>query len=75
MKYEDVALEYSAITMDMLERMGKPLEDVCDQILDFVERNSFNVSKTNKPILCGQNVLFDIGFLQQIFVYAKKWNC
>lgn len=74
MIYTNDALDYSAITMDMLERMGLPLEDVCNQILEFIERNTFNVSKTNRPILCGQNVLFDIGFLQQIFVYTKKWD-
>lgn len=74
MKYEEAALDYSAITMDMLERLGKPLEDVCDQILEFIETNSPKTSPANKPILCGQNVLFDIGFLQQIFVYTKRWE-
>lgn len=74
MAYEEKALDYSAITMDMLERMGVPLEDVCDQIINFIERNTMNVGKSNLPILAGQNVLFDIGFLQQIFVYTKKWD-
>lgn len=74
MEYGEKALEYSAITMKMLEEMGRPLEDVCDKIIDFVERNTQNVSSGNLPVLAGQNVLFDIGFLQQIMIYTGRWS-
>lgn len=74
MDYETRALEYSAITMDMLYSMGRPLEEVCQDICDFIERNTFAVSGSNKPIMIGQNPLFDKGFMQQIMVYTGKWN-
>lgn len=74
MLYEQVALDYSAITMDMLYSMGKPLEDVCDEICDFIERNTFPVVAANKPIMVGQNPLFDKGFMQQIMVYTNRWD-
>lgn len=74
MDYGTVALEYSGITMDMLYSMGKPLEDVCDEICDFIKRNTLPVVASNKPFMIGQNPLFDKGFLQQIMVYSGKWN-
>lgn len=74
MLYEDRALEYSAITMDMLRTNGKKLDEVCASLIEFIKKHSFNVAKSNKPILVGQNVLFDIGFLQQILLYTGYWN-
>lgn len=74
MVYTDKALDVSAITMDMLYARGSELDIVCDEIMEFIQRNTFNVGKSNLPILVGQNVLFDIGFLQQIFVYTRKWE-
>ena len=73
MDYENRALEVSGITMDMLYSMGKPLEDVCAEICDAIERNTFPVSSANKPVLVGQNPLFDSGFMQQIMVYSGMW--
>lgn len=74
MDYEAKALEYSAITMDMLYSMGRPIEDVCQDICDFIERNTFNVSASNKPIMIGQNPHFDKGFMQQIMIYTGQWT-
>lgn len=74
MEYEAKALEYSAITLDMLYSKGKALNEVCEEICDFVARNTFKVSPSNKPILVGQNPLFDKGFLQQIMLYSGKWE-
>jgi len=73
MLYEKRALEVSGVTMDMLYTMGKPLEDVCVEICDFIENNTFPVVAANKPILVGQNPLFDKGFMQQIMVYTGNW--
>lgn len=70
MDYETKALEYTNITMDMLYSMGKPLEDVCREILDFIKRNTFLVVASNKPFMVGQNPLFDNGFMQQIMLYS-----
>lgn len=74
MAYEDRALEYSAITLDMLTTMGVKLNDACAELIEFIKRNTFNVSKSNKPILVGQNILFDMGFLTQILLYTDLWG-
>lgn len=74
MDYEDVALKYSHITMDILYSMGKPLENVCQEICDFIKRNTFSVAASNKPIMVGQNPLFDKKFMQQIMLYSGLWN-
>lgn len=74
MKYEDRALEYSAITMDMLYNEGEPIKEVCADIIEFMKRNVFNVKPSCKPILIGQNPLFDVSFLQQIMIYTGFWT-
>lgn len=70
MDYEPRALEFTQITMDMLYSMGKPLADVCQDILDFIKRNTLPVVASNKPFMVGQNPLFDNGFMQQIMLYT-----
>lgn len=74
MDYEDAALTYSHITMEMLRSQGRPLEDVCRGICDFIAKNTFPVVASNKPIMIGQNPLFDKGFMQQIMVYTGLWK-
>lgn len=74
MEYKDKALDVSGITMELLEAKGQELQSVCEQILDFIERNTLNVTKSNKPFLVGQNVLFDIGFMQQIMSYTGLYD-
>ena len=74
MLYEDKALEYSDITMDMLMENGVNLDEACAYLIEFIRRNTFNVSKNCKPILVGQNILFDLGFLQQILLYTDKYG-
>lgn len=73
MEYDQKALDVSGVTMDMLYTMGRPLEDVCVEICDFIENNTFPVVAVNKPFLIGQNPLFDKGFMQQIMVYTGNW--
>lgn len=74
MNYGQVALEYSGITEDMLRNQGEKIEDVCNEIIEFVKRNSFNVGRNCQPFLVGQNIMFDIGFLQQILLYTGRWD-
>lgn len=74
MDYEDAALSISGVTMDLLYSKGKPLEDVCRDICDFIQRNTFPVVASNKPFLIGQNPLFDKGFMQQIMLYSDLWK-
>lgn len=70
MKYEPVALTYSAITMDMLHSMGVELKEVAADVIGFGKRNTLSKGQQCKPILIGQNITFDIGFLQQMMAYA-----
>lgn len=71
---EGKMLTYTGITMDLLNVKGESLDDVCDMFIDFVKDNTFDTSKNCKPFLVGQNVLFDMGFLEQIMLFTKKWN-
>ena len=70
MEYEKKALEYSAITMDILRQQGVDIVDVAKEIIAFTKRNTISSGKQCKPILIGQNIQFDIGFLQQMMNYA-----
>lgn len=74
MDYEKKALEYSDISMDLLYSKGKPLGEVCQEICDFIKRNTMPVVASNKPFMVGQNPLFDKGFLQQIMLYSGLWG-
>lgn len=70
MKYEQAALTYSAITMDMLESMGEDIVQVANDVIQFIERNTMIKKVNMKPFFIGQNIGFDIGFLQQMMEYA-----
>lgn len=74
MEYEKKALEYSDISMNVLYSIGKPLEEVCQDICDFIKRNTLPVVASNKPFMVGQNPLFDKGFMQQIMLYSGLWG-
>lgn len=70
MEYGSVALEYSGITMDMLEEKGEDVEQVALQVLDFIKEHTPKTPKGMKPFLIGQNIEFDKGFLMQIMERA-----
>ena len=70
MKYEQVALDYSGITMDMLRSRGADIRQVAENIIAFARRNTLSGGRQCKPVLIGQNTAFDVGFLQQMMNYA-----
>ena len=70
MLYEKKALDYSAITMDMLKQQGVDIIKVANDIIAFAKRNTVSAGKQCKPFLIGQNIQFDIGFLQQMMNYT-----
>lgn len=74
MEYGSTALNVSGITMDLLYQLGKPIEDVCNEICDFIEDSTLPVVASNKPFMVGQNPLFDKGFMQQIMLYTGVWS-
>lgn len=71
MKYEAAALNYSGITMEQLYAQGVDLKAVAISTLDFAKRNTLSKGQQCKPLLIGQNIPFDIGFLQQLMNYAN----
>lgn len=70
MDYEPVALNYTGITMELLRSRGVALKQVAAEVIDFVRRHTMNKGPRYKPVLIGQNIPFDIGFLQQMMAYA-----
>lgn len=74
MLYEERAFEITGITMDLLESRGLDLTSACEQIIEFIKKNSFDTAASCKPFLVGQNVAFDIGFLTQIFLYTGLYQ-
>lgn len=71
MEYENVALTYSGITMDMLYKMGVDYLKIAKEIIEFGSQATLSKGMQTKPILIGQNITFDIGFLQQLMNYAN----
>lgn len=68
MQYEDEALTYSGIKMDTLYEVGVPIEQVAEDVLKFIQDcTPEKTSKNRKPIIVGQNIWFDEGFLSQMF--------
>lgn len=73
MEYEWVKMkEYTGITEKILEDKGQPLETVVAEMVEFFKKSQLSKGKDTLPIIVGQNILFDIGFLHQIFTYTKQ---
>lgn len=70
MKYEQAALDYSAITLNMLNTQGVNMKKMAGEIITFATRSTLSKGNQCKPVLIGQNITFDIGFLQQLMNYA-----
>lgn len=70
MKYEQTALDYSGITMDVLRSQGADIRKIAAEVIAFAGRNTLSKGNRCKPVLIGQNTAFDIGFLQQMMNYA-----
>lgn len=70
MAYEEKALTYSAITMDMLYNMGEDIISVANGALQFIIEHTPKTPKNMKPFLIGQNIIYDEGFFMQMMEYA-----
>lgn len=70
MKYEQKALDYSAITLEQLRQQGTALKEVAEKTLELARRSTLSKGPRCKPVLIGQNITFDIGFLQQLMNYT-----
>jgi DNA polymerase III epsilon subunit-like protein len=74
MEYNVAAEKVHGITKEMQERLGLEPAEACQQMIDFIKRNTLNGSKTQKPFFIGQNPMFDEGMIQQLFVIAGYWE-
>jgi DNA polymerase III epsilon subunit-like protein len=70
MEYEQKALNYSGITMELLRNKGVNIHEIARTVIDFASRNTLTPGFRAKPVLIGQNITFDIGFLQQLMNYT-----
>lgn len=70
MDYEAAALSYTDITPELLRTRGEALKQVAAEVLDFARCHTLGKGPRYKPVLIGQNIPFDIGFLQQMMAYA-----
>lgn len=70
MDYEQAALDYSDISMDTLIDQGADMKEVASDIIRFAGNSALSKGAQCKPVLIGQNILFDVGFLTQLMNYA-----
>lgn len=71
MVYEDSALEFTAITMEMLREKGVEINELARDVLKFIEDVTAPKTPRNmKPVIIGQNITFDEAFLIQMFEYT-----
>jgi len=70
MVYKPEALTYSGITMDQLNKQGVDILQVGKDVIEFAKATTLSNGRNAKPVLIGQNITFDIGFLQQLMNYT-----
>lgn len=70
MGYEEKALTYTNITMEMLEEKGAELKQVAEESFEIIKKTNVDNGRSTKPFLVGQNIQFDIGFLQQLGAFT-----
>lgn len=74
LRYDKAAMDVNGISKDILDNQGVELREVCEQIIQFAIDNRLTSGNTNKPVIVGQNIPFDIGFMQQIMSYAGLYS-
>jgi len=79
-EYTEKALSYTNVTMELLDEKGQDIMVVMAEMIDIFKLANPTNARNYKPIILGQNITFDIGFLQHIFTYCgekidKYLNC
>jgi DNA polymerase III epsilon subunit-like protein len=62
---EPMMIEKTHISMALLERKGKDIMEIAKEIEPLLKSANVSGGNTTKPVLLGQNIMFDIGFFQQ----------
>lgn len=68
--YEPKALEFTGITMDMIND-GEDYRKVVKGLEDVFQEANKGCGRNKKPILVGHNITFDINFYLKLFELAK----
>lgn len=69
--YVPQAMQINGATQNDLDQ-GMDIKELVKQIINLFIKASFTKRKDALPILVAHNVLFDWGFLQQVFDYCKQ---
>ena len=73
MEYDwDMMKKYTGITRELLMEEGQELHEVVAQMREFAIKSKLSPGKDTLPIIVGQNIGFDIGFMHQIFAFTKE---
>lgn len=70
MIYNPEALEYSGITMDILEQQGEDIIEVAQGAYKFIQDKTPKCSRNIKPFIIGQNIGFDEALFCQLMEYG-----
>ena len=74
LEYSESAYKVHGLTLDFLRNNGVPYEEAARKVVDFVAGARISSGKNGAPFLVGQNVLFDVGMIQQVLEYAGLWE-
>ena len=74
MVYSEAAEAVHGLSLEFLRNNGIDLMDAAAQLIEFVRGARISEGHKGKPFLIGQNVLFDIGMLEQFLEYAGMWG-
>lgn len=74
LEYHPKALEVHGIEISETKEKGVSTKQVVSDVIAFLKDKQVRVANhpTSRPILCGHNVMFDVGFLQQLFWVEGK---
>ena len=70
LEYNPKALQDTGITMEKLYEEGEQHDDVATSFIKWIKDIEIPGVKTGKPLMCGYNFTFDVGFLLQMFEYT-----
>lgn len=72
-KYDQRAFEVTGLSLEKLQEEGKPIKDVMDDFIAFLQKANVHKSKTGyKPMIVAHNPLFEVNCLQHLFHVTGK---
>lgn len=67
LELSDKALEVTGLSVDLLEKEGIPIEQAVLEVCEIHKEYTLGKGGRYKPVICGHNIPFDIGFLRETF--------